>query len=256
MFDKMTIVAQVANWDSLGVKLPKPLAEKLSVFEAVRYVEVAYPVPVDTAAITAKNAEESIHRLAGQLVPTLAEPGKRSALESAKVSIMGRLGSEVLALASDAVPEMVEQLRPGFERATSLYVETVTKLPEELTSEAVVKAGPSVLADFQTAQSAAQVIATVDSWLAGLTQLPGYAGSPSEPTLRVLAPSTRAELAELLTAHSRHNADPLEIELGTVYLAAARAGIAFALNTPAESAQIRRSIESSPIEKTRDVAWR
>lgn len=126
-------------------------------------------------------------------MPTLAEPGKRSALESAKVAIMDRLGSEVLALASAAVPEMVEQLRPGFERSTSLYVETVAKLPEELTSEALVKAGPSVLADFQTAQSAAQVIATMDAWLAGLTQCPdtpGGAGAYSLPWALTVMPTS------------------------------------------------------------------
>jgi hypothetical protein len=59
------------------------------------------------------------------------------------------------------------------------------------------------------------------------------------PTLR---PS---RLAELLIAHSSQKVDPLEVELGKVYLAAARSGIEFSLNTPAESAKIRADIESA-----------
>jgi hypothetical protein len=62
----------------------------------------------------------------------------------------------------------------------------------------------------------------------------------------VLSPSNRGELAKLLAAHDSRNADPLEIELGRLFLCAAREGIAFSLNTPAESEQLRQTIESAP----------
>jgi hypothetical protein len=108
----------------------------------------------------------------------------------------------------------------------------------------LVAAGPSVLSEYQTAREASLVIARLDSWLASVSQLPIYAGLKTSPALRVLSPSTRGELSKLMTAHSSHKADPVEIELGTVYVAAAREGIAFELNSPTESATIRDRIET------------
>ena len=95
-------------------------------------------------------------------------------------------------------------------------------------------------------------IGSVDGWLAGLPQLPGYSiqGFSAEPVLRVLSPSNRSELTTLETARqSRHNADALEVELGTVFVAAARAGIPFTINGPEVSAEIRERIKSMPVEK-------
>lgn len=137
----------------------------------------------------------------------------------------------------------------------SAFVEAVENLPEKLTSEALVAAGPSVLSEYQNARAAAAVIESLDSWLAGLINLPAYAGQQTSPALRVLSPSNRGELAKLRTSHERRNADPLEIELGRLFLCAAREGIAFNLNTPAESAQIRQAIEAAPLEKARGVTY-
>jgi hypothetical protein len=176
MFDRTTIVTSITNWPALGVKLPKPLADKLDVFDAVRYVETAHAVTVDTSAITAKNAEDAVAELATRLLPTQADPGKSSALEQAKATILDRLGSEILSAATEALPEVIDQLRPGFERAVSAFVEAVKGLPEELTSEALVAAGPSVLSEYQNAREAASVIASMDSWLAGLINPPRLRG--------------------------------------------------------------------------------
>jgi hypothetical protein len=246
MFDRISAVTAITNWPALGVKLPKPLADKLDVFDAVRYVETAHAVTVDTSAITAKNAEDAVAELATRLLPAQAEPGKTSMLEQAKAAILHRLGFEILSAAAEALPDVIDQLRPGFERAVSAFVESVKNLPEPLTSEALVSAGPNVLTEYQNAREAASVIATVDSWLATLNQLPAYAGLQTSPALRVLSPANRGELAKLHTAHERRNADPLEIELGRLYLAAAREGIGFRLNTPAEAEQLKQIIESAP----------
>jgi hypothetical protein len=95
----------------------------------------------------------------------------------------------------------------------------------------------------------------MDSWLAELINLPAYAGLQTSPALRVLSPANRGELAKLRAAHDSRNADPLEIELGKLFLCAAREGIAFGLNTPSESAAIRQSIESAPRAKARGVTY-
>lgn len=135
-----------------------------------------------------------------------------------------------MAEASQALPEVIER-RPGFERAVSAFVEAIKGLPEELTSEALVAAGPNVLSEYQNAREAASVIASIYSWLAGLINLPAYAGVQTSPALRMLSAENRGELAKLRAAHQNRNADPLEIELGKLYLAAAREGIEFSLNT-------------------------
>jgi hypothetical protein len=244
MFDQTTIAATIASWTALGIQLPKPLADKLEIFDEVRYVETAHAVAVSTAGLTTKNAETAVHELATRLLPSQSEPGKRSALDKAKGAILDRLASEIFTEASKALPEIIELLRPGFETAVSSFVESVENLPEPLTSEALVAAGPSVLSEYQTAREASQVIARLDSWLASVSQLPIYAGLKTSPALRVLSPSTRGELSKLMTAHGSHKADPVEIGLGTVYVTAAREGISFGLNTPADSAQIRETIES------------
>jgi hypothetical protein len=244
MFDRIATVTAVTDWPALGVKLPKPLADKLAVFDAVRYVETAHAVTVDTSAITTTNAEDAVAELAARMLPAQAEPGQCSALDQAKDGILHRLGFEILSAAAEALPEVIDQLRPGFERAVSSFVEAVKNLPEKLTSEALVAAGPSVLSEYQTAREAAQFIATMDSWLAGLNQLPIFAGLAASPALRVLSPSSRGELSKLITAHNSHKADAVEIELGTMYVAAVREGIEWSLNTPVDSAQIRERIES------------
>jgi hypothetical protein len=73
--------------------------------------------------------------------------------------------------------------------------------------------------------------------------------------LRVLAPETRGEYAKLRNAHESHKADAAEVELGTAYVCAAREGIAFSLNTPADSAQLLQSIESAPRKQARGVTY-
>jgi hypothetical protein len=113
MFDQTTIAATIANWTALGVKLPKPLAEKLEVFDAVRYVETAHAVTVSTAGLTTTNAETVVAELATRLLPAQAEPGQLSALHKAKGAILDRLASEIFTEASKALPEILELLRPA-----------------------------------------------------------------------------------------------------------------------------------------------
>jgi hypothetical protein len=256
MFDRTSTVTAVTNWPKLGVTLPKQLASKLDVFDAVRYVETAHAVQIDTASITTKNAEDAVAELAARLLPAQSEPGKLSSLDQAKSAIMNQLAGEILREASQALPDVIEHLRPGFERAVSAFAESVINLPEKLSSQALVAAGPSVLSEYQAALAASQFIHALDTWLASLKDLPVFAGlPPATPMLRVLAPATRGEYAKLRDAHEARNADAVEQELGTAYVCAVREGIAFSLNTPADSAQLLQSIESAPREKAGGVTY-
>jgi hypothetical protein len=243
MFDRTSTVTAVTNWPKLGVTLPKQLVSKLDVFDAVRYVEIAHAVQINTASITTKNAEDAVAELAARLLP-------------AKSAIMNQLAGEILREASQALPDVIEHLRPGFERAVSAFAESVINLPEKLSSQALVAAGPSVLSEYQAALAASQFIHALDTWLASLKDLPVFAGlPPATPMLRVLAPATRGEYAKLRDAHEARNADAVEQELGTAYVCAVREGIAFSLNTPADSAQLLQSIESAPREKAGGVTY-
>ena len=130
--------------------------------------------------------------LAARLLPAQADAGQVSALDKAKSAILNQLAVEILREASQALPDVIEQLRPGFERAVTSFVEAVENLPEKLTSEALVAAGPRVLSECQVALAASQLIHALDSWLASLKDLPGFAGlPPATPMLRVWAPATR-----------------------------------------------------------------
>jgi hypothetical protein len=75
--------------------------------------------------------------------------------------------------------------------------------------------------------------------------------------LRVLSPSTRGKLAELLSAQQTQGADSLVAQLGAAFLTAARNGIKFKINDPRESAEILEGIESQPVSRVRSlVFWR
>jgi len=70
-----------------------------------------------------------------------------------------------------------------------------------------------------------------------------------------VAGGAHGEIAKLQAAHESRSADPVELELGKIFVAAVREGVEFRLNTPVESAQILQSIESTPREKARGVAY-
>ena len=164
------------------------------------------------------------------------------------------LARNILHAAGAAVPEVIEKVRPAFERAVSEYAEAVEALPEKISSSALVDAGPEALGAYQTALGAVAVINRVDAWLAGLAQLPAYAGRDNEPALRVLKPANRAEFQTLVNA-AGNNVDPYHQRLNSLYIAAVREGIEFAIHTPIETAEIRQRIEAQPIAKPKGVQW-
>ncbi|MCW2546788.1 MAG: hypothetical protein JWN96_1248 [Mycobacterium sp.] len=237
----------VAGWAGLGVKLPKDLARSIEVFEAIRYVEIGHPVVFDVADVTPDNAEARIREFADQLVPALPlvpVVGARgsSVLQEAKRQALTLAARDVLSKAAAAVPGIITQLAPEFDRAASEFADAVQALPDDLSDAAIVQAGPSVLADYKRAAQAQGVIAGFDSWIASLRELPGIAGQV-DPVTRVLRPANRDQLAKLEHANSKSYG-----QLNPLYVVAVREGVEFGMNTPAEGAAIRARIEALPVQ--------
>jgi hypothetical protein len=149
----------------------------------------------------------------------------------------------VVNTAGALVPEIIGQIRPAFELAVSEYREALQTLPEDTSSDALVAAGPSTLAEYLRATTAAASIAAFDEWLSGLVWLPAFAGHNPEAALRVLKPTNRAQLHILTNAQGSAGA------LNPLYVAAVRNNIEFEIHTPAEASEIRQLIEAQPVER-------
>ena len=237
--DPTVTAANVSDWTALGIKLPADLTKLIDAYEALRYVEVGHQPVIDVTKLKASNAAAEVDKIAGEL--SLNEQR-----EEAKRRLLATLANKIVREAGDAVPDLVEQLTPGFETEAAKFAEAVAKLPQELSPETIVaSADPSVLTAFGDAKQAASHLAAVDAWVAGLSQLPQFAGVESQPVLRVLAPDTHSRLHTLLTARNGVNHDELVRQINPVFLKAARLGISFEIHTPREADQLRQRLEAS-----------
>ncbi|NKS80612.1 hypothetical protein GS530_05960 [Rhodococcus hoagii] len=248
LIDPSITVAKISNWEAdLGVKLPKPLASLLATREALAHVETEHEPVIDLERLKPANAADEVEAVAREL-------SLKDQRFEAKRRIIAAINRRILHAAADAVPEIIDQLRDPFAASGSAYADAVAKLPADLNSDSIVRSGdPATLAAFGTAVEAAQHLAVVDGWLAGLSHLPGHAAQ-AHPALRVTAPADYQQMHALLTAHNNAgNADPLVREVGPVYLAAVRAGAGFEILTPAESVELRQELEAakpvSPAQK-------
>jgi hypothetical protein len=241
------IAEQVAGWTGLGVKLPKELAEFIAIFEAIKWAEVDRPTVFDIRSVTTSNAEDKIRELAEEKALSDVPGGGLSPLQKAKRQVLDQAAQNVLTLAVHAVPEVIEQLRPEFETNVDAFVEAAANLPEELSAEALVAGGPSVLEHYQKTKAAASRLHGVETWLGSLRQLPAYSVLEPAGVLRVLAPATRGELVEILNAHEDRNNDSLVNGIDAALLHAARAGIDFRIQTPRESQNLLAELESQPV---------
>ncbi|KAF0964649.1 hypothetical protein [Rhodococcus sp. T7] len=241
MFDTNATVNNISNWANLEVKLPADLAKSLEAYEALRYVETGHEPVIDPTKLKASNVAVEVDKVAGEL-------SVNAQREEAKRRLLAALGGKILREAGAAVPDLVEQLTPEFNTQAAKFKAAVAKLPYELTSEAIVaSANPEVLAALGDAKQAGAYLRAVDQWVAGLTQLPAFAGVDvdAQPVLRILAPSTYKSLVNLLTAHNQPGKDELVVQVGAAYLAAARAGVEFRIADPREAAQLREKLEAS-----------
>ncbi|WP_322859548.1 hypothetical protein U8D42_17260 [Mycobacterium europaeum] len=244
MFDQAFIVDGITRWTDLGIKFPKKLATAIETFDAIRCAEPGHRPVFDLAGVTPANAEAKIRSYAEQLVPTLGLVSRvgavdLSALDVAKQDAVNAAARDVLVKAAEAVPGVIEQVTPEFDRAASEFTEAVSGLPDDLSDAAIVQAGPAVLGEYQRAAQAQTVIGGFDHWIASLRSLPGLGVGQVDPVTRVLRPVSVSQLSHLDNAQTKRYG-----QLNPLYVVAVREGVEFALNTPQEAAQIRAGIEA------------
>jgi hypothetical protein len=237
MFDIQFTASQIAaSWPSAVGRLPKALAEAIDAFEATQVV-VTPPLELDANAVTAENAEQQVHDLTEALI-------RDAHFDDARVRLLRALALRVLREAGASVPEVIETLRPQFLATTAEFTEAVQALPEDLSSDALVAAGPATLSQFHRALAAQQFLTKIDIWIDSLNDVPAQAGHKRDPLLRLLRPTSRAHLNILESAVTSGAAGGFN----PIFLTAVREEIAWSLNTPIDSAAIRREIEEQPFE--------
>ncbi|MBM4557990.1 hypothetical protein GS466_23685 [Rhodococcus hoagii] len=245
MYDSISTADAVSRWNGMGVKLPKELSTAVETFEAIRWIETGHAVQFDLADITAANAEEKLVDFANRLVPALkvGDHLSRTPLEEAKHRMLDAAAHDLLGKASAAVPVVIEQLTPEFDKHAAAYIAAVADLPEKIDSASLLQAGPLVVQAYTTAQTEAAWLNQVSSWVAGTRGLPGFAGFDVEVALRILRPADVLQLAKLDGANHKNNVDSTLLSLNPVFYTAAREGIEFGINTLRECAEIRQSLE-------------
>ncbi len=247
MFDNISTAKAVSRWSNLGVKLPKELVTAIEVFEAILWVETGHAVEFDLADITAANAEEKVAEFASRLVPALKtgdHPG-RSPLDEAKRRMLEAAARVVLAKATAAVPVVIDQLTPEFDKHADAYCTAVEALPDVVDSDSLVQAGADAVAAYEAARSEAAWLDQISSWVAGTRGLPGFAGLDVDVPLRILRPVDAVQLAKLDAAQYT-NVNQTLGALNRVFYTAAREGIEFGINTLRECAEIRQSLAITP----------
>jgi hypothetical protein len=232
---------QVSYWTGLGVRLPEELTNAISVFEAIRYADVSYQPAFAIEEATPENVEELIYDFAERIALQASQGGGWSALEGAKRHALEEAARKVNKVALPAVPEIIEQLTPDFDKHTAAYVAAIAQLPEEISPETLLEAGPDAVTAYGVAKSEAVHLDKVSSWVASTAALAGI----TETTIRILRPSSALDLIKLDTAH-RTPSDPVVAAIDPVLFTAARRGVEFAINTLHEARELRESLETTP----------
>lgn len=154
----------------------------------------------DLAAVTPANAEAKVREFADQLalsLPTAAQQGvSASVLEEAKRRAVNDAARAVYRLAGAAVPDVISQLTPEFDKHAAAYVDAVAKLPENITAETLVSAGADAVQAYAVAQTEAAYLNRIDLWVAETRNLPGHASDPDK-ALRILRPDSALQLIKL-----------------------------------------------------------
>lgn len=247
MYDNISTADAVSRWNNLGVEFPKELSAAIEIFEAIRWVETGHAAQFDLAGITAANAEGKVVDFANRLVPSLktGDHLSRTPLEEAKRRMLDSAAREVLGKAAAAVPEVIDQLTPEFDKHAASYSTAVAALPDVIDSDSLVQAGAVAVTAYATARTEAAWLDQISSWVAGTRDLPGFAGLDVDVPLRILRPGDAMELAKL-DAALHANVNQTLSALNKVFYTAAREGIEFGINTLRECAEIRQSLAITP----------
>lgn len=175
------VADQISRWpDTYKVTLPDDLHKAIETFELIKWTEVGHRPAFDLKGLTQKNAEQKIREFAAALSVTDNREGG-SAIDRAKSIALETAAREVIRLAADAADGVIDQMMPTLQEAAAAYVAAVDLLPNELTTENLVEAGPSAVAAYGQAQAAVGPIVAVINFVQELKDLPGYAPNGSAP---------------------------------------------------------------------------
>lgn len=223
----------IAGWAGLGIKLAPKLAKAIELHEAIRWTEVGHEFNVDISKLATADVETTIRDLAQHIV-TAEAVGRNSALADAKLRLLKNAAVQVVQLARQFAPAAREQLSVEFDKHAQAYIEAVHKLPEELTSESLIAAGPDAVSAYSVAQDEVGHLRQASRWVSDVRDIPGLGSGERDPVLNVLRPSDVAQL-DRLDAALHANVDTLLDSLDRVFVTAVREGVEFGINLPAES---------------------
>jgi len=250
MFDQRSIAQEVSRWTGLGVTLPEALADAITTFETLMYTEVAYQPVFDIGSVTPANAEEKIREFADKLVLADSSGSGQSVLERAKKRAVDEAARIVIRHGRTAVTEVISGLTPEFDQHAAAYTAAVSKLPDDLTAESLVAAGPGAVVAYGEAGQEAASLNKISSWVAGTGQL---TGGDMDVVLRILRPESGVQLSKLDESHYK-TASQTVLAIDPVLFAAAKLGVDFGINTLPEAAQLRQRL-TTPVARITSKAW-
>jgi hypothetical protein len=244
--DLNSTAATISGWTDLGISIPAKLKDAAELYDAATYVEGPYP-GVNLASVTTKNLEKTVTDLADTLAVE-AQFGE------AQRRVRDMLGRQLMDVAGEVVDEILTALQPSFERAASRFTEAVHNLPDDLSATSIIRSGPECIQAYNDALEAQTELSRVDAFLASLVYLPRFGSSRQDNALRVLRPSTRSELQNLVNVAGSHKPDKYG-DLSPLFVVAVREGIPFQINDPQEWNQLRADIEAQPIKRNSNVRF-
>lgn len=224
MYNLNITAANVTTWDFLGVDLPEELTKLFAARDAFRKVETELNLP-ELGDLT---EDDDLGVVVSQLAEHLSVAAH---YRTARQQVSDVIDRGIVHAVGDAVTVIREQLTKTFDEAAADFRSSVERLPDPLTAETLVEAGPDALAAFQSTKAAAAELAKIDGWLASLSQLPQFAGHKPDPNVRITAPKDRTEYAAVAVKQR----EPLVQQLGEQAYNAARAGVEFRMMLPAET---------------------
>jgi hypothetical protein len=237
VFDVQHTARKVSEDWPTGIPQNAELAAALRLFEESQWV-MPPATQFDPAGVTVKNVADRITEHAR----TLAVAEKWSVAHRAFTEALARTVTE---LAAEAVPAVLDQLRPQFDQAANDYCAAVALLPERFDGDAIADAPTEIQSAHRAAATASRELLGIRTWLSSLADLPKVGGARSHHCL-VLRPRDRNQLQTLL---SQHRLSQAEQKLDPLLLVAARSGIEFAMSTPREAGDIESAINSTPVER-------
>jgi hypothetical protein len=229
-----------------GRSVAEKLLAAIDTFEVIRLAKVRHQPTFGLDGIKPDNVDERLATFATELSTSLPLSVKVGAVPvsvstEAKTRALNLAAQAVIAEAGAAVPHVIESLEPSFRHAVTTLTDAVAALPEELTADTLVSSGVEVLDSYHRALSAAAEIEAVDMYLALLNKLPDHAEFSAKPVLRVLVPASLSDYFALAQA-------PDQLRLRGAFVAAARLGTEWKMQTPRESAALWQELDRRPVE--------